>query len=148
MLRLDLLLFLLDVFFMLILRRYLEDFKTVPDGTIAMHAWQLPIHSHMGMKGYCEADVAVMLCQLIAAKGMRTDPSLGGVELLTMTAPTPPLVDTELDNICPSEFTNQSGGIGTHGAFAVKGWTRSLCCVAVLYACFDKPELLQAGLVF
>lgn len=140
--------FLLDMFFFLVLRRYLDDFSTVPDGPVAMHAWQLPIHSHMGMKGYCEADVAVMLCQLIAVRGMRTDPSLGGVELLTMTAPTPPLVDTELDNVCPSKFTSLSGGVGTHGVFAVKGWTRSLCCVAVLYAFFDKPELFQARLAF
>lgn len=87
------------------------------------------------------------LCQLVALNGFVSDSNVPGTEKLTATwldkgwIREPSLnISAETDlGLAPKSVPPQT-------LFMVKGWNRSVCGLAVLYAMFDCEELRQAGL--
>ena len=52
------------------------------DELCAIHTWQISYHSISSTSGFTEADHMRSLITLVACKGFKTDPGLGGVEAL------------------------------------------------------------------
>ena len=89
-------------------------------------------------------EVQRQLAQLICLNGMQTCPDTPGtektvcafVETSWLKDKPPPIscADVGIDpkNIAPNSF------------FFVKGWNRSVCAMAVMYAIYSEPDLLQA----
>lgn len=78
------------------------------------------------------------LAQLICLNGMTTNADLPGVEKVVCTCMRSdwlmePALD--LDGVVLSE------AVKPQSIFMVKGWNRGVCCLAVLWACFENTML-------
>lgn len=84
------------------------------------------------------------LCQLVLLNGFQSNPNTPGVEKLVACS-----AQTSWLHKPPTQLTstdlNHPGAASPGQVFLVKGYNRSLCALGVLYAAFDKPELLQEG---
>ena len=86
-------------------------------------------------------DVQHALAQLVCLNGMQTNADVPGVEKVVCsvmkprwkTTQGPDLADLELDNRVPPD-----------SLFMVKGWNRSVSCLAVLMAAYEHPVLYEA----
>ena len=85
-----------------------------------------------------------MLCQLILVNGFCTNADLPGVEKLCVTAPQAKWLTGPLKPVQPSEFGAPGKLLAGGSVFLVKGWSRSVCAVAILLAAYEEPSLLEA----
>lgn len=100
---------------------------------------------HHGSTQCATKDVALMLCQLILANGFATDADIPGTEKLCVTMARPKWLITPLHDLTASDIGAKGDLLAPGCVFAVKGWSRSVCCLAILMAAFEDADLLEAG---
>ncbi|CAJ1361676.1 unnamed protein product, partial [Effrenium voratum] len=86
-----------------------------------------------------------MLSQLVLVNGFLSDANLPGVEKLCCTAPRARWLTSPLNTVKPVEFGAGSNLLDGGAVFLVKGWSRSVCALAIMFASYEEPQLLQAG---
>ena len=85
------------------------------------------------------------LCQLIMLNGLQSDPDQPGVEKFVVTEVDDRWLGQKRLHLGAADLGLQNPLMHPQGLFAVKGWNRSVCCLAVLRAAHELPELLQVG---
>ena len=87
-------------------------------------------------------EVQHQLCQLQLLNGCQTNPNVPGVEKMVGC-----VVQSQWLFKASTKLTGtdlQQPQMASPGRlFVVKGWNRSVCMLGILYACFEKPEILQ-----
>lgn len=74
---------------------------------------------------------------------MLTDPNVGGVEKLTISQHQPDLAGKPPFDMSTVEVAPESTGcLPPLGCFMVKGWTRCVCALTVMLACYESEEFL------
>ena len=95
------------------------------------------------MRVFCQTEeVQHYLAQLVLLNGFQTDPNKPGNEKIVGCSVRTKWLYNKPTTIASSQIGE--GSLANPGTlFLVKGWNRSLCCLGVLMACFQKPELLK-----
>lgn len=95
------------------------------------------------MRVFCQTEeVQHYLAQLVLLNGFQTDPNKPGNEKIVGCSVRTEWLYNKPTTIASSQIGE--GSLANPGTlFLVKGWNRSLCCLGVLMACFQKPELLK-----
>ncbi|CAL1168291.1 unnamed protein product [Cladocopium goreaui] len=113
------------------------------EGTsLFLRPWQLPHRADYGLRGTSDGEVQHYLAQLVLLNGFQTDPNKPGNEKIVGCSVRTEWLYNKPTTIASSQIGE--GSLANPGTlFLVKGWNRSLCCLGVLMACFQKPELLK-----
>ncbi|CAL1148298.1 unnamed protein product [Cladocopium goreaui] len=124
-------------------KTYSSEADLAQEGTsLFLRPYMLPHRIDFGLRGTSDGEVQHQLCQLELLNGFQTNPNTPGVEKLVACS-----VQTSWLQKPPTQLTsadlNHPGAAGPGQIFLVKGYNRSLCALGILYAAFDKPELLQ-----
>lgn len=90
-------------------------------------------------------DVQRTLAMLIMIQGMKSDPSLVGVEKLVMTDVSDRWLKENRLRVSSSDLEANAHLVPPQTAFAVKGWNRSVCALSALMCVAEMPQMLQAG---
>ncbi|CAJ1431132.1 unnamed protein product, partial [Effrenium voratum] len=105
----------------------------------------LPHRIDFGLRGTSEPEVHQLLCQLVVLNGMITDANQPGTEKLCISAMNPAWATSPIHKINPCDFGADENLSPPGAAFCVKGWNRSVCCLGVLRAAFERKELFEVG---
>eukprot|EP00435_Cladocopium_sp_Y103_P038864 s3343_g10.t1 len=95
-------------------------------------------------------DVQRSLAMLILLNGLKTDPSQPGVEKMVITEVNDKWLVENRMRISSSDLEFAGGDkqlgdmLSPQVVFAVKGWNRSICAIAVLMAIYEMPQMLEA----
>lgn len=76
---------------------------------------------------------------------MITDANQPGTEKLCISAMNPAWATSPIHKINPCDFGADENLSPPGAAFCVKGWNRSVCCLGVLRAAFERKELFEVG---
>ena len=90
------------------------------------------------------------LCQLMVLNGFLSNPDIPGTEKLCVSVAEPTWLASPKMDLEVSECGMPDDGIAPpESFFFVKGWSRSVCCLAVLWFSFKSEEFRQArNLIF
>ena len=106
-------------------------------------AWFIP-SSFPAIPSLAE-EVQRTLAMLIMLHGMKSDPSLVGVEKLVMTDVSDQWLKENRLRVSSSDVGADACLVPPQTAFAVKGWNRSVCALSALMCVAEMPQMLQAG---
>ncbi len=96
------------------------------------------IHGH----DWISEDIQHALGQLICLNGFQSNSDIPGTEKIVFTAMKQSwLSEPALDM---SSVVLTDCPLGPQQLFMVKGWNRSVCCLAVLWACYDNNTMYEA----
>ncbi|CAL1141604.1 unnamed protein product [Cladocopium goreaui] len=93
-------------------------------------------------------DTQHSLAQLILLNGFLTDPNTPGVEKIVACPMLNAWLAAPVAAVKAIDFGAASDMMDPGYVFLVKGWNRCVSMMTVLYACFDKAELLSFGTVY
>ena len=90
-------------------------------------------------------DVQRQLAQLILLNGFQTCPDTPGTEKVVCSFLEPSwLTDKPLNVSAARDMGLDQETLNPQSLFFVKGWNRSLCCLAILFAMYEDRSLLEA----
>ena len=89
-------------------------------------------------------EIQLALSQLILLNGMVTDPNVPGTEKITCATLRPEWLATPALKVSATDVGANETWAPPGSIFLVKGWNRCCCCLGVLYAMYQLPELLEA----
>jgi hypothetical protein len=94
-------------------------------------------------------DVQKQLAQLILLNGFQSCPDTPGTEKVVCSfVERSWLVDKPLNISAARDMGLDQEMLNPQSLFYVKGWNRSLCCLAVLFSMYEDPTLLEARIGF
>ena len=90
-------------------------------------------------------EVLRLLSQLMAMRGLVTDPDIPGTEKIVVSRARDQWVN-KINLVMPATFDAEPSLLPPNHVFAVKGWNRSIAAHLFLLACWDTPALLEERL--
>ena len=136
-------------------------------GPLEVRPYHLPHRSDFGLRGtpdpvrysvffkmlfdlivvfFESEEVQRHLAQLVMLNGFATDANQPGTEKLCATYMERTwMAEPPAWNIKAKDLNLPAGAMAPQSLFMVKGWNRSIAALSVLYAMWEKPELLQVG---
>jgi len=92
-------------------------------------------------------EVQRLLSQLIALRGLQSDPGVPGTEKFVITEISESWLSQPKMFISVNDLAVEDPGrlIGPQNVFLVKGYNRATCALLVLLAASEMPNLLEAG---
>ena len=123
------------------------DMKTFSPPTSGLSPAIMP--AHIMSWAFCQQVQRLFLAShhAITLRMLRfqSDPNLGGVEKLSISAMRPDIGMAPPHKISAQEVSEHySGYVDPIGAFMVKGWTRSFCAMTVMLCGWQNPAFLEA----
>ena len=88
------------------------------------------------------------LCQIVVISGFLTNPNVPGCEKVCDCQAQPAWLTSATHSLLAADVVSaveQSTLASPESFFRVKGWSRSVVCLSVLLACFDRRDLLEVG---
>ncbi|CAK9075152.1 unnamed protein product [Durusdinium trenchii] len=82
--------------------------------------------------------------ELICLNGLQTNPDVPGCERVVGTWLRREWLELPREEVIATDFNAPPELLGAEKIFMVKGWNRSVCGLAVLFAAFKQSELLKA----
>lgn len=111
--------------------------------------WLPPYYLWWKLVAFFEEDQH-RLCQLMVLNGFLSNPEIPGTEKLCVSVADPSWLASPKKDLEAAECGMPDDGIAPpESFFFVKGWPRSVCCLAVLWFSFKSEEFCQArNLIF
>ena len=91
-------------------------------------------------------EVQFSLAQLILLNGMTTDANIPGTEKVTCTTLQGGWLHLPALTVSQSQIHVDEKLAPPQSIFLVKGWNRCCCCLGVLWALYQRPDLFEAML--